>query len=79
MCGCFSRSKKGIFDTINTLLLFKNVAFDIECFPFQISTVSELGSPTDPNNANIAKVKFTVRTSGVYNISVMIGELEFCV
>lgn len=40
----------------------------------QISTVSELGSSTDPNGANIAKVKFTVRTSGTYSISVMIGK-----
>lgn len=55
------------------MALILNIYF----FTFQISTVSELGSPTDPNNANIAKVKFTVRTSGVYNISVMIGELNF--
>lgn len=36
-------------------------------------TISELGSSTDPNNANIAKVKFTVRTAGQYKISVLIG------
>lgn len=35
--------------------------------------LSELGSGIDPNNANIAKVKFTVRTAGQYKISVMIG------
>lgn len=35
--------------------------------------LSELGSENDPNNANIAKVKFTVRTAGQYKISVMIG------
>ncbi|XP_055594596.1 apoptosis-resistant E3 ubiquitin protein ligase 1 isoform X2 [Uranotaenia lowii] len=39
----------------------------------KIITISELGSPTDPNNANIAKIKFTVRTAGQYKISVMIG------
>lgn len=32
-----------------------------------------MGSGTDPNKANIAKVKFTVRTAGQYKISVMIG------
>lgn len=36
-------------------------------------TISELGSGTDPNNANIAKIKFTVRTAGQYKISVLIG------
>lgn len=36
-------------------------------------TLSELGSGIDPNNANIAKVKFTVRTAGQYRISVLIG------
>lgn len=35
--------------------------------------LSELGSETNPNNANVAKVKFTVRTAGQYKISVMIG------
>lgn len=35
--------------------------------------LSELGSESDPNSANIAKVKFTVRTAGQYKISVMIG------
>ncbi|XP_023163866.1 apoptosis-resistant E3 ubiquitin protein ligase 1 isoform X4 [Drosophila hydei] len=39
----------------------------------KVVTISELGSSTDPNNANIAKVKFTVRTAGQYNISVLIG------
>lgn len=39
----------------------------------KVVTISELGSSTDPNNANIAKVKFTVRTSGQYKISVLIG------
>lgn len=38
-----------------------------------VVTISELGSETDPNNANIAKVKFTVRTAGPYKISVLIG------
>lgn len=35
--------------------------------------LSELGSESNPNNANCAKVKFTVRTAGQYKISVMIG------
>lgn len=35
--------------------------------------LSELGSESNPNNANIAKVKFTVRNAGQYKISVMIG------
>ncbi|XP_034670108.1 apoptosis-resistant E3 ubiquitin protein ligase 1 isoform X1 [Drosophila subobscura] len=39
----------------------------------KVVTISELGSSTDPNNANIAKVKFTVRTAGQYKISVLIG------
>jgi apoptosis-resistant E3 ubiquitin protein ligase 1 len=39
----------------------------------KVVTISELGSPTDPNNANIARVKFTVRTAGQYKISVLIG------
>lgn len=39
----------------------------------QVVILSELGSENDPNNANIAKVKFTVRTAGQYKISVMIG------
>lgn len=32
-----------------------------------------MGSSTDPNNANVARVKFTVRTAGQYKISVLIG------
>lgn len=36
-------------------------------------TISELGSEMDPNKANVAKVKFTVRTAGQYKISVLIG------
>ncbi|XP_063699374.1 apoptosis-resistant E3 ubiquitin protein ligase 1 isoform X1 [Culicoides brevitarsis] len=39
----------------------------------KVVTISELGSSTDPNNANVAKVKFTVRTAGQYKISVLIG------
>lgn len=35
--------------------------------------LSELGSESNPNNANVARVKFTVRTAGQYKISVMIG------
>lgn len=39
----------------------------------KVVTISELGSSTDPNEANIAKVKFTVRTAGEYQIAVLIG------
>lgn len=39
----------------------------------KVVALSELGSSTDPNNANEAKVKFTVRTAGQYKISIMIG------
>lgn len=48
----------------------------INCGTFtflQVVVLSELGSETNPNNANVAKVKFTVRTAGQYKISVMIG------
>jgi hypothetical protein len=39
----------------------------------KVVAFSELGSSTDPNNGNMAKVKFTVRTAGQYKISIMIG------
>ncbi|CRK94157.1 CLUMA_CG007676, isoform A [Clunio marinus] len=39
----------------------------------KVVAISELGSSTNPNNANEAKVKFTVRTAGQYKISIMIG------
>ncbi|XP_049826095.1 apoptosis-resistant E3 ubiquitin protein ligase 1 isoform X3 [Aethina tumida] len=39
----------------------------------KIAVISELGSPTDPNSANLAKVKFMVRHAGQYKISVMVG------
>lgn len=38
-----------------------------------MAVITELGSPTDPNSANVAKVKFTVRHAGQYRISVMVG------
>lgn len=38
----------------------------------KVVAISELGS-SHPNNANEAKVKFTVRTAGQYKISIMIG------
>ncbi|KAJ8964885.1 hypothetical protein NQ314_004549, partial [Rhamnusium bicolor] len=38
-----------------------------------LAVITELGSPTDPNSANVAKVKFTVRHAGQYRISVMVG------
>ncbi|XP_057672258.1 apoptosis-resistant E3 ubiquitin protein ligase 1 isoform X1 [Diorhabda carinulata] len=39
----------------------------------KLAVITELGSPTDPNSANVAKVKFTVRHAGQYRISVMVG------
>lgn len=39
-----------------------------------MATLCELGSPTDPDNANVARIKFSVRAAGQYQISVMIGE-----
>lgn len=39
----------------------------------KVVAISELGSSTNPNNANEAKVKFTIRTAGQYKISIMIG------
>lgn len=39
----------------------------------KVVAISELGSSTDPNNANEAKVKFTIRTAGQYTITIMIG------
>lgn len=35
--------------------------------------ITDLGSPTDPNGANMARVKFTVRLAGQYVITVMVG------
>lgn len=40
---------------------------------FQLAVITELGSPTDPNGANVARVKFTVRHAGQYRISVTVG------
>lgn len=55
---------------IVSVFLFQYLNF--EHFP-QVVVLSELGSESNPNNANIAKVKFTVRTAGQYKISIMIG------
>lgn len=41
----------------------------------KVVALSELGS-SDPNSANEAKVKFTVRTAGQYKISIMIGSIH---
>lgn len=38
-----------------------------------MAIITELGSPTDPNSANVARVKFMVRHAGQYVITVMIG------
>lgn len=38
-----------------------------------MATVCELGSSSNPNDANLARVKFTVRGAGQYKISVLIG------
>ncbi|XP_052755161.1 apoptosis-resistant E3 ubiquitin protein ligase 1 [Galleria mellonella] len=43
----------------------------------KITAVMELGSD-DPAQANTARVKFTVRTAGVYTISVTIGGVPTC-
>ncbi|XP_060803597.1 apoptosis-resistant E3 ubiquitin protein ligase 1 [Amyelois transitella] len=43
----------------------------------KISFILELGSG-DPAQANTARVKFTVRTAGMYIISVMIGGVAVC-
>ncbi|GLV39987.1 uncharacterized protein CBL_10882 [Carabus blaptoides fortunei] len=38
----------------------------------KIASISELGSPVDPNSANVARVKFTVRHAGKYHINVVV-------
>lgn len=38
-----------------------------------MAIITELGSPTDPNGANLAKIKFMVRHAGQYRITVMVG------
>ncbi|XP_074038051.1 apoptosis-resistant E3 ubiquitin protein ligase 1 isoform X1 [Leptinotarsa decemlineata] len=40
----------------------------------KLAIITELGSSTDPDGANVARVKFTVRHAGQYRISVMVGE-----
>lgn len=39
----------------------------------QMAVITELGSPTDPNSGNLAKIKFMVRHAGQYRITVMVG------
>ncbi|XP_025831549.1 apoptosis-resistant E3 ubiquitin protein ligase 1 [Agrilus planipennis] len=39
----------------------------------KMAIISELGSPTDPLCANVARIKFTVRHASQYIISVMVG------
>ncbi|CAB3238824.1 unnamed protein product [Arctia plantaginis] len=43
----------------------------------KVTAVIELGSG-DPAQANTARVKFTVRTAGIYIISIMIGGVSVC-
>ncbi|XP_050303094.1 apoptosis-resistant E3 ubiquitin protein ligase 1 isoform X2 [Anthonomus grandis grandis] len=50
-----------------------NFVVDISGGARKLNVITELGSPTDPNSANIAKVKFTVRHAGQYRISVMVN------
>lgn len=38
-----------------------------------MAIITELGSSTDPNSANQARVKFMVRHAGQYRITIMIG------
>nr|CAH7730434.1 unnamed protein product [Callosobruchus chinensis] len=40
----------------------------------KLAVITELGSPTDPACANVAKVKFTVRHAGQYKVSVTVAE-----
>lgn len=60
LCVSIIKERKGYY-TIKFLLLF------------QLTVMNELGSPTDPNFGNIARVKFTVRHAGQYRISVTVG------
>ncbi|XP_022903432.1 apoptosis-resistant E3 ubiquitin protein ligase 1 isoform X1 [Onthophagus taurus] len=39
----------------------------------KMAIITELGSPTDPNSANQARIKFTVRQAGQYCVTVMVG------
>uniref|UniRef100_A0AAR5Q493 HECT-type E3 ubiquitin transferase n=2 Tax=Dendroctonus ponderosae TaxID=77166 RepID=A0AAR5Q493_DENPD len=50
-----------------------NFSVDIVGGTRKLNVITELGSPTDPNSANVAKVKFTVRHAGQYRISVMVN------
>ncbi|XP_076250945.1 apoptosis-resistant E3 ubiquitin protein ligase 1 isoform X1 [Rhynchophorus ferrugineus] len=50
-----------------------NFVVDISGGTRKLNVITELGSSTDPNSANVAKVKFTVRLAGQYRISVMVS------
>lgn len=50
-----------------------NFNVDITGGTRKLNVITELGSPTDPNSANLAKVKFTVRHAGQYRVSVMVN------
>lgn len=62
----------GRFAILFPLTHFSLTSSDLLNF-HQVVVLVELGSESNPNHANVAKVKFTVRTSGQYKISVMIG------
>ncbi|XP_060532569.1 apoptosis-resistant E3 ubiquitin protein ligase 1 [Cylas formicarius] len=51
-----------------------NFVVDISGGSRKLAAITELGSPTDPDSANVAKVKFTVRHAGQYRISIMVGD-----
>ncbi|KAG7305871.1 hypothetical protein JYU34_008414 [Plutella xylostella] len=65
---CFQRNGQP-YPVCDTDQLAVNIAHGTR----KISTVMELGSAADPAQANTARVQFTVRTAGLYIISVMIG------
>ncbi|XP_066257066.1 apoptosis-resistant E3 ubiquitin protein ligase 1-like [Euwallacea similis] len=50
-----------------------NFNVDITGGTRKLNVITELGSPTDPNSANVAKVMFTVRHAGQYRVSVMVN------
>ncbi|KAL1505257.1 hypothetical protein ABEB36_004860 [Hypothenemus hampei] len=51
-----------------------NFVVDITGGNRKLNVIIELGSSSDPNSANIAQVKFTVRYAGQYRVSVMVHE-----
>ncbi|XP_044254866.1 apoptosis-resistant E3 ubiquitin protein ligase 1 isoform X3 [Tribolium madens] len=50
-----------------------NFVVDVSEGSRKMVVITELGSPTDPNSGNIAKVKFMVRHAGQYRITIMVS------